>query len=202
MRNRWKVLLWEESTKEDNSSDSDDSSEGSVKLDNRIFFYESVSQKSCMNLNKNLITMTKDIKKFNIDHGVEKNIHIHFNSYWWSLLDAFWSVNAIRTCPIQTISHIDWYAASAATLMSVACNHRSMWSTSMMLIHELSSFMRWKQSKMKEEMENLDMFMWMIRSVYNDNCKIPAKVLDSILLKDTWRDAKTCLKYWLVDEIV
>ena len=42
----------------------------------------------------------------------------------------------------------------------------------------------------------------MIKELYKSYTKLPAKKLDEILKHDLWFDAKTCLEYKLVDEII
>lgn len=42
----------------------------------------------------------------------------------------------------------------------------------------------------------------MIKDIYSEYTEVPEKELDGILKHDIWFDAKTCLKYKLVDEIL
>ena len=71
-----------------------------------------------------------------------------------------------------------------------------------MLIHQLSSGMWGKYEDMKEDLENCDLLMKTIKTIYEEHTKIPKKQLEEILKHDLWWDAKTCLKYGLVDEII
>ncbi len=41
-----------------------------------------------------------------------------------------------------------------------------------------------------------------IKNVYKEHTKLPMKKLDEILKHDLMWDAKTCLKYGLIDEII
>ena len=71
-----------------------------------------------------------------------------------------------------------------------------------MLIHQLSSSLRGKYSEIEEEKKNLDLMMETIKSVYREYTKVPMKKLDEILKHDLLWDAKTCLMYGLVDEVI
>ena len=51
-------------------------------------------------------------------------------------------------------------------------------------------------------MDNCDRFMEMIIEVYEQHTKIPKKELNKVLKHDLWWDAKKCLEYGLVDEII
>ena len=55
---------------------------------------------------------------------------------------------------------------------------------------------------MKDAMENNDLFMRIIKDIYEEHTKIPKRKLNEILKRDLWFDAETCLEYGLVDEIV
>jgi ATP-dependent protease ClpP protease subunit len=71
-----------------------------------------------------------------------------------------------------------------------------------MLIHQLSSNLWGKYSEIEDEKKNLDLMMETIRNVYTEYTKVPIEELDEILKHDLMWDAKTCLKYNLVDRIV
>ena len=71
-----------------------------------------------------------------------------------------------------------------------------------MLIHQLSSGMWGNYESLKDDMENCDLLMETIRTIYTEHTKIPKKTLNQILKRDLWFDAETCLKYGLIDEIL
>ena len=86
--------------------------------------------------------------------------------------------------------------------MSIVADHRQINKHAYMLIHQLSSGMWGKYSELKDEIENLDRLMEMIKSIYTEYTKLPLDKLEKILEHDIWFDAETCLKYGLVDEII
>ena len=71
-----------------------------------------------------------------------------------------------------------------------------------MLIHQLSSGMWGKYEEQKDQMQNNDLLMDIIKDVYNKHTKIPKRKLREMLKRDLWFDAETCLEYGLVDEII
>ena len=71
-----------------------------------------------------------------------------------------------------------------------------------MLIHQLSSGLWGKYEEIKDDMENCDKLMKMIKDIYAEYTKIPKKKLNEILKHDLWFDADQCLEYGLVDEII
>ena len=44
--------------------------------------------------------------------------------------------------------------------------------------------------------------MTTIKNVYKEYTKVPMKKIDEILKHDLLRDAKTCLRYGLIDEVI
>ena len=71
-----------------------------------------------------------------------------------------------------------------------------------MLIHQLSGRMWGKYEEIKDDKENSDRFMRMIKDIYKEYTKLPMKKIDEILKHDLWFDADQCLEYGMVDEIV
>ena len=59
-----------------------------------------------------------------------------------------------------------------------------------------------KYEELKDSIENCDLFMQIIKDIYDEHTKIPKKKLKEILKHDLWLDAETCLEYGLVDEII
>lgn len=171
-------------------------------VDNRIYFYSGVTRPKILKLNKSIYSLNSSFNKSKTLGYQPPPIKLHINSYGGSVFAGLAAVDCIKNSdtPIHTI--IDGCAASAATLMSVVGTRRLMHRNSCMLIHQLSGMMWGKFSEMKDDMENSEMLMKKIKSIYNDHAKVPKKVLDNILLHDLWWEADKCLEYGLVDEII
>jgi ATP-dependent Clp protease protease subunit len=180
----------------DESSDVEDN-------DNNIYFYAGVSKKSIFELNKKIASTSKALVLTGIELDIPTpEIKLHINSGGGSLLDCFSAIDYIRNSKAPVHSIIEGHAASAATLMSVVAKKRSITKHSVMLIHQLSAGMWGKFESMKDEIENATMFMNTINEIYTKYTKIPKSVLKEILKRDIYMDAKTCLKYGLVDKIM
>ena len=57
-------------------------------------------------------------------------------------------------------------------------------------------------SLQQDEKQNLDLMMGTIKNVYKKYTKVPMKKINEILKHDLLWDAKTCLEYGLIDEII
>jgi len=169
----------------------------------RIFFYSEVSKDSVLTLNKALRELS--VKQIGIGavHEISPPpIRLHLNSPGGSLLDGFAAVDYIRACKVPIYSIIDGSAASAATLMSVVATKRYIHKHGFMLIHQLSGGLWGKYEDMIDDFKNSELFMNTLSTIYKEKTKIPDKTLKEMLKRDLWFDAKTCLKYGMVDEIL
>jgi ATP-dependent protease ClpP protease subunit len=186
----------------DSSSDSDDKVESSG---NRIYFYSEVTRTKNLEFNKSIkaidIALQTKALQLDLDPNPFK-IYAHISSYGGSVFAGFSSVDYIKTSKTPVVSVIDGCAASAATIMSVVASHRQMHKNAYMLIHQLSSGFWGKYDEIKDEVENMDNLMKTIKDIYIEHTKIPSKDLDKILKHDFWWDAKKCLTYGLIDEII
>ena len=171
---------------------------------NKIYFYSGVTRQDNLALNK--LLHSTGHKLANIQQVYRLNeapkVQLHINSYGGSVFAGFSSVDYIRNCPVPVVSVIDGCAASAATIMSVVAEERLMHEHAFMLIHQLSSGMWGKFEAMKDDMKNNELLMKKIIGIYEEHTKIPKVKIKDILKRDLWWDAKTCLKYGLVDDII
>ena len=170
---------------------------------NRIYFYSEVNRPKNLELNKTLVTLGNTLynrgQSLDVDPG---RIFLHINSGGGSVFAGLSSVDYILNSKVPVTTVIDGCAASAATIMSVVGHHRVMHKHSFMLIHQISSVMWGKFEEMKDDMKNSELLMETIIKIYEEHTRIPRSELKDILKKDIWWDAKTCLDYGLVDEII
>ena len=86
--------------------------------------------------------------------------------------------------------------------MSVVADRRFMTEHAFMLIHQLSGGVWGTYEDIVDNKKNCARLMKMIKNIYLEHTKIPKSKLNSILKHDIWFDAKQCLEYGLVDEII
>jgi len=172
---------------------------------NHIYYYSDVSVKSCLDLNKALQDKANELLSLSMKNGFGRpKINLHVNSYGGSIFAGISSMDTILRIRnyVDIITIVEGGVASAGTFISVVGTKRKITKNSYMLIHQLSSFTYGKYSEIKDDMKNYDELMKMIKNIYTQYTEIPANVIDEILNHDLWWDAKTCLKYKLVDEII
>jgi ATP-dependent protease ClpP protease subunit len=168
-----------------------------------IFYYTGVNKPHILELNKHIHNLeTKhltDAYKVGVDPAP---IRVRLNSGGGSIVAGVAGMDNIRTLKVPVYTIIDGFCASAATFLSVVGKHRQITKNSFMLIHQLSTSFWGKYEEFEDEKKNLDLMMNMIHQIYREYTQIPKKELASILKRDLMLDAKKCLQWGLVDEII
>lgn len=105
-------------------------------------------------------------KKHNATNTEQKHIELIIQSEGGHVLDSLSAVSLIESSTVPVNSYILGFAASAATLISVAARHRSMSKRALMLVHQISGGMEGKAHEMVEEAKNVKTIMALVKSIY------------------------------------
>ena len=171
--------------------------------DNKIYFYSGVNRNSCSELNKKMSELETKALTLSLNLDIDPPpIKIYINSGGGSVVAGIASMDSILRSKVPIETHVDGFCASAATFMSVVGNYRAMSRNSYMLIHQVSTQFWGTYANFDDEKKNLDLMMKTIKDVYKKYTKLPMRKLDEILKHDLMWDAKTCLEYGLIDEII
>jgi len=191
--------------KEDSKSQQEEKARPSFVevVENRIYFYSRIETEKILQLNRNILSMGINLQReATIQNREPANIYLHIQSYGGSIFAGMAGMDEIIKSVVPVHTMIDGCCASAATFLSVCGKRRFINRHAYMLIHQLSSFMWGKYEEFKDEIQNLDKIMVMIKQVYKEYTQIPMSKLDGILKHDLWFDAGQCKEYGLVDEII
>ena len=171
--------------------------------ENKIYYYSGVSRESAAELNKKIGEIeSKSLTLANTLDIDPPTLKILINSGGGSITAGISSMDTILRSKVPIHTYVDGFCASAATFLSVVGNYRFMSRNSYMLIHQLSTNFWGKYSEFEDEKQNLDLMMKTIKRVYKEYTNVPMRKLDEILKHDLLWDAKMCLKYGLVDEVI
>ena len=171
--------------------------------ENKIYYYAGVNRESASELNKKIGELeSKSLTLSNSLGILAPPIKLLINSGGGSITAGISSMDTILRCKVPVHTYVDGFCASAATFISVVGKKRYMSRNSYMLIHQLSSNFWGKYSEFEDEKQNLDLMMETIKNVYKEYTKVPMKKINEILKHDLLWDARTCLKYGLIDEMV
>lgn len=172
-------------------------------IDNKIFFYDEISDDSVLDLNNILIRVDNQLQmaKITYGEGLDPIIHLHVKTDGGDVYSAITTLDLIPTLKSKVYIYIDGCVASAGTLISIVGAKRIMGRHAYLLIHQLSGEMYGKFSEMEDHMFNSVTLMTFIKSMYKQYTKIPMKKLDELLKKDIILTAEECLQFGIIDEI-
>ena len=171
--------------------------------DNKIYFYSGVNRNSCSELNKKISEL--EAKAITLSNSLTIKpppIKLFINSGGGTIVSGIASMDTILRSKVPVWTYVDGFSASAATFMTVVGHKRFMSRNSYMLVHQLSTAFWGTYSNFEDEKQNLDLMMKNIKNIYKEYTKIPMKKLNEILKHDLMWDAKTCLEYGMIDEII
>ena len=171
--------------------------------ENKIYYYAGVNRDSASELNKKIGELESKSLTLSNNLDIEPpTLKVFINSGGGSVVSGISSMDTILRTKVPIHTYVDGFAASAATFLSVVGSKRFMSRNSYMLIHQLSSQLWGKYSEIEDEKKNLDLMMETIKNVYREYTRVPMDKIDEILKHDLLWDAKQCLEYGLIDEII
>ena len=175
------------------------------RVKNRIYFYSDIEDQKVLQLNRELFQCaTNIISESVITQNNVSNIFLHINSYGGSFFSGLSTMDEVLRIkdqvPITTV--VDGVAASAATFITIAGTHRLIKRHSFMLIHQISSGFWGTYEEFKDEKENMDKFMSLLKDIYKTYTKLPMKKLNEVLKRDLFLTSAEALEYGLVDEVI
>ena len=177
--------------------------EPTIDLDkNHIYFYKDVTQESCLELNRKINDLNKELLKYSIEYDCPPpSIYLHINSIGGDLLSSFGTVDTILDSRVPIISIIEGCCASAASIIAMVCKKRYMTNHSFILIHQLSTSVSGKYQELKEDFENDTKFMEELCKLYKKHTKMTEKKIKQVLQHDLWWTSEMCIENGLVDGI-
>lgn len=192
-----------------NNTDSTDSTDSNSKIINQpliyldttsdynIYFNDQINDNTCLKLASLINSYQNNIYKSGI---TDQHINLYIQSQGGSLLPTLAIVDEIKNSKIPIWTHIRGYAASAATLISVAGAKRLMYNHSLMMIHNVRTETTVEDYRTVEDTYNtMSLFSTTIKNIYLDNSNLSREQLDKLLEHDSWLNSSTALEYGLVD---
>jgi len=188
-------------------------------LGNHIYFYTEVTTKTALELIKNIKELANNIMTIRIHNGKDtlyedKNdddcdnevtydpIYLHINSGGGCLFSCMSIIDTIKNSKVPVYTIGEGQIASAASIMLLSGKKRFMTENSFILIHELRTYVSGTFSNLEDDYENSKLLMKKMIKYYKKNSKIPESVLQTLLKKDLYIEAKKAKKYGLIDKIV
>lgn len=182
--------------------ETDESSTNLRLVENKLFFFSDVTAESMLEFSVKFEEAVVFCQKHNATNTEKKSVELVIQSNGGHVLESLSAISLIENCPVPVVSHVPGFAASAATLMSVVANTKTMSKRALMLIHQISSGMEGKAHELVEEAKNVETIMSLIKDIYLEKTKLTKKKLNALLKSDKLLTAEQCLEYGLIDKIV
>lgn len=191
------------------SGDSDterDDTELDIKvINNRIYFYEEITNKSILHL----CSCIRNIEMKNLQLQNEytlsepPNIYIHLQSGGGDVFAGMSGMNAIENAKVPVVCIVDGFVASAATFLLLgATGGRQMRKNSNILIHQIRTEFWGRYDELRDEMRNSKNIMKTIKRIYKKKSDMPEEMISEIIKKEIYLTHSECLEYGLVTEII
>lgn len=183
-----------------------DDDEGSKlnRYKNNIFFIGHLDEQTTFGITEALLENKKQII-FDKNERLNPHINLFIQSPGGSLLPTLALVDEIKNLEIPVHTYIRGYAASAATLLSIAGAKRYIYKHSVMMVHGIkfsNEATVGSLLEVKDMNSNVDLFTNIIKDIYIENTNLTERMLDEIFIHDKWINSKEALKYGLVDELI
>lgn len=177
---------------------------------NHIYFYEkSLNHISVNKLRDKLNLYSQNYQGFtlNNNYNIKSNINpivLHIHCPGGDIDSGLTAMKLIHHSNIPIITIIDGLAASAATYMCMVSNLRLIYPNAYMLIHQPSDILmtKGKFSTIEDKYFRIKQYMITLKKIYKKYTSLNSKQLSTLLAKDIYIDASTCIKYNLVDIII
>jgi ATP-dependent protease ClpP protease subunit len=169
---------------------------------NHIYFTAHVTEASMSQLCKDLRAMDESLNIIRHTYNIDKiPIYLHIKTSGGDLHSTLSAIDCMASLrnPVYTV--VTGIVASAGTILSTAGEKRYIEPNAYVLIHELSSLMWGKFSRIKDKYTNLEKLMNHIISHYALRTKLREKELRTILKSDIEWNAKEAIQKGIADEI-
>lgn len=172
-------------------------------VDNKIFFYEDITDNSILELNRLLVEVDNKLQSTKIIIGEEFDpiIHLHLKTYGGEIFAALTTVDLIPNLKSKVYTYVDGAVASAGTLISIVGAKRFMGKHASLLIHQLSGGVYGRFADIEDEFTNCTYLMKLLKALYKEHTKLPMKKLEEVMKHDLWWSTDECIQYGIVDSL-
>ena len=134
--------------------------------------------------------------------GDVENITLHINSPGGSVFSAVAIANTLKNHKAKITANIDGLAASAATIITSACDTVKMPKNALFMVHNPITFAYGNNQDMQKTLEMLNKVKNSIIETYLNKAKTDKETLSELMDNETWMTAEEAKEYGFVDEIL
>ena len=134
--------------------------------------------------------------------GDVENITLHINSPGGSVFSAVAIANTLKNHKAKITANIDGLAASAATIITSACDTVRMPKNALFMVHNPITFAYGNNQDMQKTLEMLNKVKNSIIETYLNKAKTDKETLSKLMDNETWMSAEEAKEYGFIDEIL
>ena len=134
--------------------------------------------------------------------GDVENIILHINSPGGSVFSAVAIANTLKNHKAKITANIDGLAASAATIITSACDIVKMPKNALFMVHNPITFAYGNNQDMQKTLEMLNKVKNSIIETYLNKAKTDKETLSELMDNETWMNAEEAKEYGFIDEIL
>ena len=134
--------------------------------------------------------------------GDVENITLHINSPGGSVFSAVAIANTLKNHKAKITANIDGLVASAATIITSACDTVRMPKNALFMVHNPITFAYANNQDMQKTLEMLNKVKNSIIETYLNKAKTDKETLSELMDNETWMSAEEAKEYGFIDEIL
>ena len=133
--------------------------------------------------------------------GDVDNIILHINSPGGSVFSAVAIANTLKNHKATVTANIDGLAASAATIITSACDKVRMPKNALFMIHNPWTLAYGEKKDLEKTIDMLDKIKDSIIETYLSKTNIDRETLSELMDNETWLNSEEAKEYGFIDEI-
>ena len=134
--------------------------------------------------------------------GNVDTINLHINSPGGGVFSAIAIANTIKNHKATTIANIDGLVASAATIITSACDIVKMPKNALFMIHNPLTIAYGDKQELEKTIELLDKTKDIIIDTYCQKTSLSKDKISKLMDNETWMSAEEAQAFGFIDEVV
>ena len=137
-------------------------------------------------------------------HDTDQNIIVHLTTEGGDIFSGLTMYECLKNSNVPVNIIAEGCVCSAGTIIMLGAAKRSMYKTSVILVHSLSSWMMGMQKpkEIREELQNSETLLNIMSEVYRTNTKLPKSALKKLYDTDLYMRHDECVKLGFVDFVL
>lgn len=137
-------------------------------------------------------------------HDTNQNIMFHLTTQGGDIFAGLSMYEALRHSKIPVHVIAESCVCSAGTIIMLGASKKFMYTTSVILVHSLSSWMGGlqKPKEIREELQNSETLLDIMSEVYQNNTKLNKTNLKKLYDTDLYMRHDECVKLGFVDKVI